>query len=144
MKALGIDFGEKRIGLAVSDSDGRYAIPWKTLMRQSDQQAIEELGKLATEEAVDLVVIGDPRNLDGTAGPQSERVAAFAKKLTSALGLPLETVNESLTSHEANSRMRAAGLSGSKRKQHLDSLAAQILLQEALDRRRTEPTRSDA
>lgn len=136
MKALGIDFGEKRIGLAVSDADGRFAIPWRTLTRRSDRQAIEELGKLATEESIDLIVIGDPRNLDGSVGPRAERVSAFAEKLTAALELPLETVNESLTSHEAEQRLRAAGLPRNRRRQRVDSLAAQILLQEALDRRR--------
>ena len=137
MKALGIDFGEKRIGLAVSDTEGRYAIPWKTLTRHSDQQAIDELSALATEESIDLVVLGDPRNLDGSAGLQSERVAAFSRKLAAALALPIESVNESLTTHEAHSRLRDAGLTARQRRERVDCLAAQILLQEALDRRRT-------
>ena len=137
MKALGIDFGEKRIGLAMSDAEGRYAIPYKTLTRRSDQQAIEELSALAEEESIELIVLGDPRNLDGSAGLQSERVAAFSRKLAAALDLPIETVNESLTSHEANSRLREAGLTARQRRERVDSLAAQILLQEALDRRRT-------
>ncbi|MCP4205029.1 MAG: Holliday junction resolvase RuvX [bacterium] len=136
MKALGIDFGEKRIGLAISDADGRFAMPWKTLARRNDQQAIEELGEIAAQESIDLIVAGDPRNLDGDAGPQSERVAAFLKKLSAALDLPIETVNESLTSREAHSRLRQAGLTARQRRERVDSLAAQILLQEALDRRR--------
>ena len=136
MKALGIDFGEKRIGLALSDAEGRYAIPWKTMTRRSDRETIEELGALAAEESIDLIVLGDPRNLDGSAGLQSERVAAFSRKLSAALKLPIETVNESLTSHEAKSRLREAGLTTRRRRERVDSLAAQILLQEALDRRR--------
>lgn len=136
MKALGIDFGEKRIGLAVSDSEGHYAMPWKTLTRRNDQQAIEELRALAAEESIDLIVAGDPRNLDGSSGPQSARVAAFLKKLSAALELPIETVNESLTSREAHARLREAGLTERQRRGRVDSLAAQILLQEALDRRR--------
>lgn len=145
MKALGIDFGEKRIGLAVSDAEGRYAIPWKTLPRRSDRQAIEDLRSLATEESIELLVIGDPRKLDGSAGEQSERVATFSRKLAAALRIPIETINESLTSHEAEERLRAAGLSDRKRRERVDSLAAQILLQEALDqKRRTQPTRSES
>jgi putative Holliday junction resolvase len=136
MKALGIDFGEKRIGLAISDAEGRYAIPWKTLARRNDQKAIEELRSLAAEESIDLIVAGDPRNLDGSAGSQSERVAAFLRKLSAVVDLPIETVNESLTSHEAHARLRAAGLNTRQRHERVDSLAAQILLQEALDRRR--------
>ena len=136
MRALGIDFGEKRIGLAVSDAEGRYAIPWKTLTRRSDRQAIEELSALAKEESIELIVLGDPRNLDGSTGLQSERVEAFSRKLAAALDLPIETVNESLTSHEADSRLREAGLKARRRRERVDSLAAQILLQEALDRRR--------
>lgn len=135
MKAMGIDFGEKRVGLALSDADGRYAIPWKTLARQSDQQVIEELGALAAEESISLIVVGDPRKLDGSSGPQSKRVAAFSKKLAASLDLPLETVNESLTSHEALARLRDAGLTARQSRKQVDSLAAQILLQEALDRR---------
>jgi len=135
VKALGIDFGEKRIGLAVSDAAGRYALAWRTLERRSDQQAIAELAALAAEESIDWLVIGDPRNLDGSSGSQSERVAAFSRKLRDALQIPVEMVNESLTSHEAAARLREANLPARRRRELLDSMAAQILLQEALDRR---------
>ena len=136
MRALGIDFGEKRIGLAISDAEGRYAIPWRTLVRHNDLQVIQELGVLAAEESIELIVAGDPRNLDGSIGPQSERVATFLKKLSAAVDLPIETVNESLTSREAHARLRAAGLTDRQRRVRVDSMAAQILLQEALDRNR--------
>lgn len=141
VKALGIDFGEKRIGLAVSDAEGRYALAWRTLERRSDRQVIAELSELAAEESIEWLVIGDPRNLDGSSGSQSERVASFTKKLNDALGIPIETVNESLTSHEAAARLREANLPARRRRELLDSVAAQILLQEALDRRRSATLR---
>lgn len=144
MKALGIDFGEKRVGLAVSDADGRYAMPLKTLTRRSDRQVIEEIGSLVAEESVAWIVVGDPRKMDGSASSQSERTASFCKKLSSALGLPIETINESLTSHEASSRLRRSDLSARRRRELLDAVAAQILLQEALDRRHAETPTTQA
>jgi len=136
VKALAIDFGEKRVGLAISDVEGRFAMPWKSLERRSDRQVIRELIALAKEESVELIVIGEPRRLDGAAGEQAQRVAGFSRKLASSIGLPIETVNESLTSREAEERLRAAGLNPRQRRQQIDSVAAQILLQEVLDRRR--------
>ncbi len=135
MKALAIDFGERRIGLAISDVEGRYAIPWKTLERRNDRQVIRELIALVEEESIELIVIGEPKGLDGIPGDQAERVAGFTKKLGEAIDLPIETADECLTSREADSRLRAAGLDSRQRRERVDAVAAQILLQEVLDRR---------
>lgn len=136
MKALAIDFGERRVGLAISDVDGRLAIPWMTLERQSDNQIIEEVAALVEGESVELIVIGEPRGLDGSSSKQSRRVMSFAGKLGESIDLPIETVNESLTSREADARLREAGFGPQQRRARIDAVAAQILLQEVLDKRR--------
>ncbi|MFQ5527141.1 MAG: Holliday junction resolvase RuvX [Thermoanaerobaculia bacterium] len=135
MKALAIDFGEKRVGLAISDLDGRYAMPLRTLERRSDVQVIQDLASLIEEESVELIVIGEPRNLNGSVGDQAKRVESFSRKLEKTVGVPIETVNESLTSREADARLRRAGYGPAQRRARVDAVAAQILLQEVLDRR---------
>ncbi len=136
MRALGIDFGERRIGLAISDPAGRFALPWKVLERASDSAAVAEIAALAAEEGVELLAIGEPRRpADGAAGSAAERVRAFGAKLERRTGLPIEWVDEALTSREAAARLAEAGGRRRARGARLDAIAAQILLQEALDRR---------
>jgi putative Holliday junction resolvase len=132
MRSLGVDFGEKRIGLAISE--GALAVPLLTLKRRDDRSALAEIAGIARREAVGRLVVGEPRNLDGTLGPAAARARRFAVKLADLTGLPLELVNESLTSVEAAERLRAAGVDPRRHPERLDAVAAQILLQEALDR----------
>ncbi len=132
MKTLGIDFGERRIGLAISDSDGSYAMPLLVLERQSDAKAIERIGAIIREEDVASLVVGEPVNVDGTRGPAAERARRFAEKLAAATGLPLELVGETLTTVEAAARLREAGVDARRARGRIDAVAAQILLEEAL------------
>lgn len=134
MRWLGIDFGERRIGVAISDPEGRLAVPLTTLERTSDRAAVGELVALARREGVGALAVGEPRNLDGSRGPAAERARGFAAKLARATGLPLELVDEALTSVEAAERLAAAGIDARRRAGKLDAVAAQIVLQEALDR----------
>jgi putative Holliday junction resolvase len=136
MRLLGIDFGERRIGLAISDEDARLAVPLATLRRRDDRSAIEEIVAIARREGVGGLVIGEPLGLDGSRGAAAERVGRFADRLAAASGMPCERIAESLTSREADERLRAAGVGARRRRQRVDEVAAQILLQEALDRRR--------
>jgi putative pre-16S rRNA nuclease len=132
-RTLGIDFGERRIGLAISDEEGRVAVPLSTLRRTSDRAAIAELLAIAAREGVGALVVGEPVNLDGSRGPAAERARSFAARLGRKSGLPWSLVNESLTTVEAAERLRAAGVDPRREPGRLDALAAQILLQEALD-----------
>ncbi|MFN7963693.1 MAG: Holliday junction resolvase RuvX [Thermoanaerobaculia bacterium] len=136
MKALGIDFGERRIGLAISDPEGRTAVPLTTLNRRDDRHAARDIAAIAESEEVELLVLGEPRRLDGSRGEAAERAARFGRKLVEATGLPLELVEETLTSVEASRRLEAAGVPARRRAERLDQVAAQILLEEALERRR--------
>ena len=131
-RALAIDFGEKRIGLALSDPGGRVAVPLPTLDRSDDRSAVQALTELARREGVELLIVGEPRNLDGSRGERAVRVAGFARKLERATGLPLRLVDEALTSREAERRLREAGVDPRKHPERIDALAAQLLLQEAL------------
>jgi putative Holliday junction resolvase len=137
MRSLGIDFGEKRIGLAISE--GALAVPLATLKRRDDGSAIAEIAGIARREGVGRLVVGEPRKLDGTRGPAAVRVRRFAEKLAASTGLPLELVDEALTSVEAAERLRAAGIDPRRHPGKLDAVAAQILLQEALDRDPSSP-----
>jgi len=133
MRTLGVDYGEKRVGLALSDPEGRVAVPLATVERRSDRGLARHLARLCEAEGVERVVVGQPLRDDGTAGAAAERTARFAETLARVTGLPCRMVDERLTSHAAAERLRATGLSSRRRRAAIDSLAAQILLQEALD-----------
>lgn len=135
MRYLGIDFGEARIGLAVSDPEGRFALPLTTLTRQNDRAAARQIAEIARAEGVEGLVLGEPVGLDGTRGEAAERVRRFGKKLEAAAKLPVELIEEALTSVAAGERLREAGVDTRKDRARIDAVAAQILLQDALDRR---------
>ena len=135
MRALGIDFGERRIGLALSDEGGRYALPFGTVERPSDRVAVARIAEIARREGVGRLVLGEPRSpVDGSPGPAAERIRRFGARLAEKTGLPLTLVEETLTTVEAAERLREAGIDVRRDPTHLDAVAAQIVLQEALDR----------
>lgn len=143
MRTLAIDFGERRIGLAISDENGRMALPLETLVRESDREAIRSIRRVVEREGVQELLVGEPRNLDGSIGPAAQRARHFALRLATALGLPYELADESLTSVEARERLLAAGGDLRRDAARLDALAAQVLLEEVLERRaRTERGRT--
>ncbi|HWN41344.1 MAG TPA: Holliday junction resolvase RuvX [Thermoanaerobaculia bacterium] len=133
MRSLGIDFGEKRIGLAISDPEGRLAVPLTTLVRRNDRSAIREIEEIARREGIGRLVLGEPIGLDGQRGEAAERVRRFGDRLAGITGLPVRLINESLTTVEAQERLRAAGIDPRREPERIDAVAAQILLQEALD-----------
>ena len=129
---LGIDFGERRIGLAISDRDGKLALPLETVSRDTDRRAVYRIADLARARQVASLVAGEPRLLDGTVAARAERIARFARKLARVLGCPLFLVEETLTTHAADDRLdegRGAPAAGDPRR---DMVAAQILVEEAL------------
>jgi len=132
MKVLAIDFGEARIGLAISDPEGTLAIPLMTVSRTSDQDAIGRIGEIVAEEDVEHLVIGEPRNMNGTLGDSVMRVRRFRKKLLVQIPLPCDLVDETLTSVEALERLREAGVDPRRHPERVDAVAAQILLEQYL------------
>jgi putative Holliday junction resolvase len=133
---LGIDFGERRVGLAISDEDGRVVTPLVTLERRDDRRLIRRIAEIAAQEAVGTLVVGEPVNVDGSRGPAAERVRRFASKLATTTGLETLLVNESLTSVAARERLREAGVDLRRHPERIDAVAAQILLEDALAQER--------
>ena len=134
MRFLGVDFGEKRIGLAVSDERARLATPLTTLGRTNDRQVIEKIVGLVASEEIAVIVVGEPRGPGGIIGDAALRAQSFARKLETATGLPVHMTDETLSTREASDRLPGRLRDPSR----LDALAAQIILQRALDARSGE------
>lgn len=135
-RLLAVDYGSKRVGLAISDPEGRLATPLETFERGDDRSAARRIARTAEREGVLGLVVGEPRRLDGTRGDAARRVERFARRLEETTGLPVERIDESLTSVEAERRLRAAGIDPARHPGRIDAVAAQIVLEEALERRR--------
>jgi putative Holliday junction resolvase len=133
MRILGLDMGSRRIGVAVSDPMGWTAQGLPTLEPRGEQQLIAEIQRLVAQLEVERVVVGLPRNMDGTIGSQARKVLAFVEKLRAALGLPVDTWDERLTTVAAHKSMSLGGLSRARRKGAVDRVAAQLILQGYLD-----------
>ena len=134
-RALGLDVGDRRVGVAISDALGITAQPLEVLQRgtpEADRAAIEAL--VAAHE-VDRLVVGWPVEMSGKVGRQARRVAAYAEPIAEALGLPLERVDERMTSVQAERALRAGGLNGRQQRQVVDKIAAALILQSWLDTR---------
>jgi putative holliday junction resolvase len=123
MKILGIDYGEKRIGLAISDESQTFA---RELDILSPKEFWEQVNKLISDQQISLIVLGWPLNMSGEETEKTKEVTSFRLQVTSKTGLPVEIMDERLSSQMAEH------ISGSKK--NLDSLAAQILLQNYLDK----------
>ena len=109
-------------------------MPLTTLQRRNDRSALRQIAEIARREGVERLVLGEPVDLEGRRGPMAERVRRFAGRLREMTGLPLALVDEALTSVEAARRLRQAGGDPRRDPERIDALAAQILLQDALDR----------
>ena len=141
-RVLAIDFGLRRIGLAVSDALGITAQGLTTLQRTAIRKDIEYIRAAAEEYSVQKVIVGNPISHAGAATAMSLHAGAFAKKLQGRLSCPVELWDERLTSVEANRMLRSAGLSIDKRRQAVDRVAAVLLLQNYLDRCANERERA--
>lgn len=133
---MGIDYGTRKVGIALSDPEDRVAVPWGAVRRRDDRSVARLIARLAENEGVTTLVVGEPRRLDGSRGEAARRTAAFAERLGRLTGLPVESVDESLTSVEAEHRLRDSGTDPESDPERIDAVAAQIMLQEALDRRK--------
>jgi putative Holliday junction resolvase len=132
-RILAIDFGTKRMGLAVSDALGMTAQGLPTLQRTRIADDLERLRLLVEEYSVERVLVGNPIGHSGAETAMSQRVAEFVEKLRRRLPCPVELRDERLTSVEANRTLREAGLSIGKRQRAVDRVAAVLLLQSSLD-----------
>jgi putative Holliday junction resolvase len=136
MAVLGIDLGARRIGLAVSDPDGRIAFPAGMLESRGQKQDLAALCALIRERGVTSVVVGLPVHMSGRAGPEAEAARRFADELAKAAGVAVELLDERWTSREAERALRDMGRSSKRRERgEVDSLAATLLLRSFLERR---------
>jgi putative Holliday junction resolvase len=135
-RILAVDYGEKRIGLAVSDELGITASPLMTLARRSDDETVWQIAQLASKLRVTQIVVGLPRRTDAQEGEMERKVKAFAEKLRQAVSVPVVLFDERFTTRIAEQVLLEADLSRRKRKQVRDRLAAVILLQSFLEAQR--------
>jgi putative Holliday junction resolvase len=135
MRVMALDVGDKNIGVAISDALLLTAQARPTLRRKELKSDLEILRRLAEENEVHEIVVGQPLHMDGRASPQSEKIARFAERLHEVLDLPIVFLDERLTSFEAEQHLEQMGLNWRQRREHVDKLAAMIILQNYLDSR---------
>jgi len=133
MRILGVDYGSKRIGLSVSDPSGRIATPLGVRHRVSASQDADFFRELARSHELARIVVGVPRNTDGTEGEKAQEARRYGAWLAAELGLPVEYWDERFSTAQADRQLRAAGVRSRTRKRRRDMLAAQIMLQSYLD-----------
>lgn len=144
ISALGLDVGSKRIGVAGCDRTGLIATGITTIERRSFKEDVEQFQQIVNEREVQVLVVGLPYSMDGSFGFQARHVQKFATRLAQALKLPVEYVDERLTSYQAEQLLIAENRSPSRNKGLIDRKAAALILQQWLDTRRANSSRSVA
>ena len=137
MRSLGLDIGDKRIGVALSDPYGILASPYTIIHRQHEPADIEALVGIIHQQEVTRVIVGLPRSMDGSVGRQAEKVKAFTQKLCNSVEVPMEFRDERLTTVEAKRLMKLASGKKPGKKAEDDAIAAAIILQGYLDEARS-------
>lgn len=135
MRVLGIDLGMVRTGVAVSDPSGMLASPVGTVTERDEARLIEQLTHIAAEQQATEIVVGLPRNMDGSCGDSATRATRIAHALGEQTGLPVTLWDERLTTVSAIGYLDATDVRGKKRKAVVDTVAATIILQNYLDGR---------
>jgi putative Holliday junction resolvase len=140
MGIMGLDVGEKRIGVAIANAEGLVAIPFAVLDRVGEEADLKAILALAEEHGVKRIVVGLPRSMDGSIGKQADVVLAFCKLLCQHTNILVDTWDERLSTVAAERLLSEAGAKRGKRKARRDALAAALVLQGYLDRARTFST----
>lgn len=135
MRILGIDYGKKRMGLALSDPLGLTAQGLETLECRGLEEDLERLAQAIREKGVEEVVVGLPKRMDASLGKEAQEVLRFVEDLKAKINLPVHLVDERLTTAMAHKIMKGGGLSRKKRTEKADTIAAQTILQIFLDKR---------
>ena len=140
MRVLGLDLGSKRIGVAVSDSSETIASP-VTVIQRSSRPAVDHanIKRVADDEEAELIVIGLPLTMAGEVGPAAIAVTEESEAIAAATGRPIELFDERLTTVTADRALKEANLSATARRRFVDKVAAAVMLQTWLDRRRSRP-----
>jgi putative pre-16S rRNA nuclease len=138
-RILAIDYGRKRIGLALSDELSLTAQPLATLVRANRRNDLRRLRDICRQHGVARILVGHPLHITGAAGEMADEAARFAARLEKGLGIAVELVDERLTSWEADQLMAEMKPSSRRKRTHRDDVAAAVLLREYLDRQRSQP-----
>jgi len=135
-RVLALDYGRKRIGLAISDELALTAQPLGTMNRENRRKDLSRLRKICREQGVKHIIVGYPLHMNGQAGDMAIEAEAFARRLALAVQLTVELVDERLTSWEARQKMKGTKSAARGRREPIDHVAAAVLLGEYLDRKR--------
>ena len=138
-RILGIDFGTRRIGLALSDPTGTLASPLPCLENTRTREVVAKLNELIQLHGVESIVIGLPRNMDGSYGPSAEKVRQFIAEMETQISAKFFAQDERLTTRQATRDLSGFGLNQKELRQKVDSAAATIILQQFLDRTQSNP-----
>jgi len=133
---LGLDVGDRRIGVALSDSLGIMASALTVIESKEENADLNEIIALAEEYEVERIIVGMPFSLNGSLGPQAQKVERFTETLSQHTDIPVVTWDERFSSVDAERVLKEAGTKRDRRKKHLDSVAAALVLQSYLDRER--------
>ena len=138
MKYLGLDLGTRTLGVSISDLTKTVATTYGTIKFEEEDynEAISKLSSIIEKEPIEKIVLGFPKNMNGTIGPRALATLEFKKKLEDTFNIKVEMQDERLSTKEATGYMIKADMSRKKRKQKIDSLAANIILQTYLDKRK--------
>ncbi len=131
-RALGLDLGQSRIGVAVSDPSGTICTPLPAIQHTTLSDVIGRVVALATEQGVELIVVGLPVTMEGRRGTQAQAALVFRNELRAAVTVPVDTWDERLSSVEAQARLKEAGRKPSRDKSRIDSIAAALILESYL------------
>ena len=133
MRILGIDFGDSRTGFAISDPLGFGATPIPPCREKNMQKVVDYTAALVKEQGAEEIVLGFPKNMNGSVGPRGEKTKAFAALLSERLTIPVKLWDERLTTVSAHMLMNETNVRGQKRKDRVDSVSAAYILQSYLD-----------
>ena len=136
MRLIGLDYGEKTVGVAFTDALGMTAIPGETIFREKEnhlRKTLSKIGELVSERQTEKIILGFPVHLDGTDSPISEKVKAFQKLLEARVEIPVELFDERLTTFSADELLSEMEIPKKKRKEVIDSLSAAVLLRDYMN-----------
>ena len=143
MRIMAIDYGDARTGVALSDPTGFLAGQTFLIKSRKQEVVLEELAALVQRQGAQELVMGYPRNMDGTLGPRAEKYAAFARRLEEATGLPVALWDERRTTVDAHRILWEQGVRAKNRKDKIDSVAATLILEGYLDWKRLQAQRQE-
>lgn len=138
MRILGIDYGDARIGLVISDPSETIATPLSTYQSVSMRKDVDYIAKVCLERDVKLIVLGLPKNMDGSIGDRATKTMAFGKVIEKVTGISVEYKDERLSTVSAEKSLLEGNMRRDKRKEVIDSVAAQIILQSYLDSKKNK------